>query len=228
MRKFVIAALGVAALASAGSPAMAQFGGFKAPRMPGVMGASGGGGGGDIDGFLATTQKAEALTRISAVAVLEAVSSHEAVLQLREQLKAAEAKSDPKEREAALRQVTSDIAAQLAAVDYAARSKELERSLSDAQRKQLAVAVYNLALAILMDKEAVEKARDFAGAASANPMVAAQQGPKLLRVKDAAGSIGGQMGNLGKVGVGLPKLMSAAHLTALPTSSTELPRSVAD
>jgi hypothetical protein len=226
MKKLALAAAVISALASATSPAWAQFGGLKVPKMPGF--ASGGGSGGDIDGFLTTTERAESLTRVSAIAVLEAVSSHESVVQLRETLKVAEAKSDPKEREAALRQVTSDIAAQLAAVDFAARSKSLESSLSDAQRKQLAVGIYNLALAIMMDKQAVEQGRSLTEAASANPMAMAKQGPKLLKVKDAAGSIGGQMGNLSKVGMGLPKLMSAAHLTTLPSSSTDLPQTAMD
>ena len=51
----------------------------------------------------------------------------------------------------------------------------------------------------------------------------AMQGGKLVRVKDAVGAVGGQMGNLGKIAMGLPKLMSAAKLQALPTSSADKP-----
>ncbi|HVI31036.1 hypothetical protein [Phenylobacterium sp.] len=226
MKKHFAAALAVIAISGAAAPATAQIGALKA-RVPGLGGGAAAAPG-DIDSFLATTQQAEQLTRVSAISLLEAVSSKEEATRLRDLLKAAEAKSDPKEREAALRQVTADAAAQLAAVDFSAKSKELEAKATEAERRKIGVAVYNLALAILMDKQAVDQGRGLLQSAGANPMAMASGGGKLLKVKDAAGAISGQMGNLARISAGLPKLMSVGKLAALPTSTTDAPRAIAD
>lgn len=219
----------VACAALLAQPAMAQFGGLGGlggMKMPSMGG--GGGGGADIDGFLITTLQAEELVRRSSLAVLDAVGSHEKVLALRENAKAAAAIPDPKEREAAMRRVDADAQAQLAMVDYDAKAKELEGSVSADQRRQLGAAIYNLFLGILKDKEAVQRGQALTQSLASNPMGMAMQGGKLLRVKDAAGSIGGQMSNLLKIAGGLPKLMSVAKLNALPTSSSDQPKDVSD
>ncbi|WP_419255957.1 hypothetical protein ACN2C6_19465 (plasmid) [Caulobacter sp. ErkDOM-YI] len=222
LNRAALTALALALVANV-TPAAAQFSGLKAMKSVGAPSS-----GGDIDGFLATTQRAEALTRVSAISLLQAVSSREEADRLRSTMAAAEAQSDPKEREIALRRVASDAAAQLAAIDYDAKSKELERTATTEQRKQMAVAVYNLALGIMLDKSAVEQGHALTQSAMGNPMGMATQGAKLLRVKDAASSISGQMGNLAKILTGLPKLMSVAKLTALPTSTADLPKSAVD
>lgn len=222
----VCLAVACTALAAQSTPALAQFGGLKMPGLGG--GGGGGGGGGDIDGFLIGTQQADELVRNSAFAVLEAVSSHETVVELREKAKAAAAIPDPKEKEAAMRRVSDDAAAQLAAVNYDAKAKELEGTASAEQRRQLGTAVYNLFLGILKDKDVVQRAQAITQSAASNPVGMAMQGGKLLRVKDAGAAIGGQMGNLGKVAAGLPKLMSVAKLDALPTSSSDKPKAVTD
>lgn len=211
----------VTALATA-MPASAQIGGFKLPGVPGVP-QQNAGAAPDIDAFLVSTEQARELTRRSAVALLFAVANHEVAVKIQEEQKAAEATTDPKEKEAALRRVSDDAAAQLAAVDYDAKAKELEASASADQRKQLGAAVFNLALGILKDKDVAAQGAAITQSASRNPMGLATQGGKLIRVKDAVGAVGGQMGNLGKIAVGLPKLMSAAKLQTLPTSSADKP-----
>jgi hypothetical protein len=225
-RHLTCAAAAALILLAGASSASAQFGGLKGLKAMALP--NGGGGGGDIDAFLVSTQRGEDLTRVSSLALLEAVSSHEEAQKLRDTMQAAQALPDPKEREAALRQVTSDAAAKLAAVDFETKSKDLERTASAEQRKQVGVSVYNLALAILIDHQAVEQAHGITQSAASNPIGMATQGAKLLKVKDAAASIGGQMTNLAKISTGLPKLMSVAKLTALPTSTADQPKSAAD
>ena len=223
LNRAALAALALALVANV-TPAAAQFSALKAMKAAGSPSS----GGGDIDTFLATTQRSEELTRVSAISLLQAISSRDEAERLRATLAAAEAQSDPKEREAAIRKVSSDAAAQLAVVDYDAKSKELERTATTEQRKQIGISVFNLALAIMLDKAAVEQGHALTQSAMGNPMGMATQGAKLLRVKDAASSISGQMGNLGKISMGLPKLMSVAKLTALPASTAELPKTAAD
>ncbi len=103
------------------SPANAQFGGLKLPGRS-FSGAP------DIDGFLVSTEAARELTRRSAVALLVAITKHDEALRIAEEQKAAEAITDPKEREAALRKVETDADAQLAAVDLDTTSRKLENS----------------------------------------------------------------------------------------------------
>ncbi|WP_297509219.1 hypothetical protein [uncultured Caulobacter sp.] len=216
--KTMFAATGALLLLS--SQAHAQLGALIS-KVPSLGNRSSGSG--DVNGFLASAQKAEALTRISAVSLLESISSKEEAAALRARATAAEAVSDPKEREAALRQVSTDVTAQLAATDFASKSKELEGKATEAQRRQIGASVYNLALAILMDRQAIEQGRGLLN----NPMSLAQGG-SILKAKDAFSAVGGQMANLTKIGLGLPKLMSVGRLSALPTSAADAPKSVAD
>lgn len=220
-----LTALAVVAALATTMPAGAQIGGLKLPGVPGPLHQNAGASP-DIDTFLLSTEQARELTRRSAVALLFAVAKHEDAVKIQEEQKAAEAITDPKEREAALSRVSDDASAQLAAVDYDAKSKELEASASAEQRKAVAVSVFNLALGILKDKDVVAQGAAITQSASRNPMGMAMQGGKLIRVKDAVGAVGGQMGNLGKIAVGMPKLMSAAKLQALPTSSSDKPMAV--
>jgi len=219
-KKRLLFALAITAVVAQGAPAIAQFGGFKLPSVGG-----GGSGGADIDGFLRSAEQARHLTRISAVALLESVASHDAAVKIEDEQKAADAVTDPKEKEAALTKVSDDASAQLATIDYDAKAKELEATATAEQRRHLAVSIFNLALGILKDKDAVVQAQAITQSASRNPMMMATQAPKLMRVKDAASAIGGQMGNLGTIATGLPKLMSAAKLQALPASSADQPMS---
>jgi hypothetical protein len=218
MKKHLLGAAIIGAMLAQAPAASAQFGGL---HMPGQ--ASGPSAGGDIDHFLVTTAAARELTRISAVALLEAVSDHDTAARIDAEQKAAEATTDPKEREAALQRVSDDANAQLASIDYDTKAKELEASATDDERRRMAIAVFNLALGILQDKDAVVEAHAIVDSANRNPMGMAMQGPKLLRVKDAASNITSEMGNLGKIAGGLPKLMSVAKLQALPASSSDQP-----
>jgi len=216
----LLIALAITAVIAPGPPAIAQFGGLKLPTI-----SAGGGGGADIDGFLISTEQARHLTRVSAVALLESVASHDEAVRIEEEQKAADGVTDPKEREAALTKVSDDASAQLATIDYDAKAKEFDAKATAAQRHHLAVSIFNLALGILKDKDAAVQAHAITQSASRNPMMMATQAPKLMRVRDAVSAIAGQMGNLGTIANGLPKLMSVAKLQALPASSTDQPMS---
>ena len=231
----LIAALAATALVT--SPAAAQMPGLGGVKPAGLGVPKMGLGGKsdaqpaqtvDVEAYLSTIYRAEELTRISAFSILLAVSSKEEAQKLRDTLKAAEAKTNITERDAALRQVSSDVTAKLAAVDFAAKSKELEGSATADQRKQLGVGLYNLMLAILMDKQALDQGQALISSISSNPMLLAKQAGNIGRAKSAIASVGGQMGNLGKIAVNVPKLMSTAKLAALPKSASEKPKAAAD
>lgn len=227
-RKHLVGILALAAVAQAATPAFAQFGGLKLPAVPAkpATPAANAAAVPSIDQFLVTTEQARELTRRASVLLLKAVANHEDWVKIDEEQKAADAVTDPKEREAALSKVQADANAQLASVDFDAKAKEMEGHISEEQRKELAAAVFNLALGILKDKDVVLQGTAITESTVKNPILLATQGPKLIKVKDAVGAIGGQMGNLGKIAVGLPKLMSAAKIQALPTSSADKPQAV--
>ena len=91
LNRAALAALALALVANV-TPAAAQFSALKAMKAA----ASPSSGGGDIDTFLATTQRSEELTRVSAISLLQAISSRDEAERLRATMAAAEAQSDPK------------------------------------------------------------------------------------------------------------------------------------
>ena len=221
-RLIALLASSVVVLAVA-APATAQFG------LPNVL--RGGGASGsraDVDGFLVRARTAELLTRISADSIYAAVESQAKAEEIAARRKANAAIADPKERDAADRKLDAEVNATLATVDWDAEQKALQAQANTDRTKHLGVSIYNFALAVLKDQEVVTTGREIASSISSNPMQAVSMAGKLGAVKDSAGAIGSQMGNLTRIAGGIPKLMTVAKVTELPASASAAPMQAAD
>lgn len=214
MNKWFCSMFAVVALCAAPQLAQAQFGGFGALK---------GGGGADLDGFLKSADDAEVLMRKSSWNLAEALLAKDKLDTLKEKREAIEKLTDPKEKEAKLREMDKDVNAELAKVDYAAKSKELESDADSKKKEKTASGVYNFSLGALKDAELL---------AQGQKLVTTPPSPanatKLPRLKNFVSSVSAQMDSIGKVASGLKQLSSSVGLKALPTKASDKPREIAD
>lgn len=213
--------IGVAALALGMSSQIQAFGlGGLGNLVGGVTSGGGANAGQQIDDFLKTADEAHALTSKSVQILADALLTKEANDKLKADMEAAKAIQDPKEREANIRKVEADSLAALAKIDYEKNAKVKEIENDKKKQAQVGASIYNFMLALLKDKELVEKGSYLASSVSSNPLLIT----KLGKVTDVVTSISGQMGNMAKVASGLQKLSSVAKVTALPTKATDAPK----
>lgn len=210
--------IGVIALAFGISTQVQAFG------LGGLVGGNKSSGGGNaeqqIDDFLKTADQAHGLTAKSVETLAGALLTKEANDKLKADMDAAQATQDAKEKEANIRKVEADRMAALSKVDWAKGAKEIEKSNDKKKQAQVGSSIYNFMLALLKDKDLMEKGSSLASSAASNPMLVT----KLGKVKDVVGSISGQMDNMTKVATGLQKLSSVAKVTTLPTKATDEPK----
>ncbi len=178
----------------------------------------------DVETFLKTADDAHALTSKSVEVLGEALLTKEEIQKNSESLAAANKIQDPKEREAAIAKHEADVSADLAKVNYEAKSKELAKSNDKKKTSQIGASMYNFVLGLLKDQELAGQGSGLISSVSSNPMMAG----KALKVKDVMASISGQLGNMGKIASGLQKLNSVIKTTPLPTSSAAAPVAAAD
>lgn len=179
---------------------------------------------GDVDGFLKTAEEADGLIRKSADTLFKAVATKGELDAHADKVKAANQVADTKEKEAALKKASDDQQAQLAKVDFAAKSEDAKKTMDAKQKAQVGAAIYNFMLGMLKDKELLEKGQGIISSISGNPMAMT----KLSSVKDVMSSVSGQMGNISTIASGIQKLSSVVKLEALPTKTSDQPKPVAD
>ncbi len=193
--------------------------GFSKPKLP----ETGGGGAtaADVDAFLAKATDADALVTQAAEALFYAVADKAQIDKYDAEMKAAEAKADPKEREAAVREAHKSRDAALAEIDFEKAGKEKVALLDEAKKKKTGFAVYNLALGALVDVDLVAQGKKFVSGPP-SPAIAG----KLSEVKDAIARLASQADGLGKVVSKAKALMSVVKLDALPTSAADAPKAI--
>jgi hypothetical protein len=178
----------------------------------------------DIESFLKTADEAHALTNKSVKVLGDALLTKEDMQKNEADLEAANKLQDVKEREAAIAKAEEDLQAKLAKVNYAEKSKEMAKLNDKKKNAQVGASMYNFVLGLLKDKELIGKSSGLISSASSNPMMAT----KLIKVKDAAASISGQIGNMGKIASGLQQLSSTIKSMPMPTTDSAKPVSAAD
>jgi hypothetical protein len=213
---FAAVALVLAPQAQAGLPSLAK------PKLPGT-----GGGGGptmsDIDNFIASALVSEVLARKSEVQLARAVLAKEILDPLEQRRAAAEAMTDGKEKQAALRKVDQDREAALAKVDYQKVSNEEAAKWDEEKKTNVRDALFNLALCSLVDIELVDSGRKLAsGPPPADPAIAT----RIPLVNDTVSALGNQTKSLGKISGSTKTLTTVVKLDKLPTSASEKPREV--
>jgi len=179
---------------------------------------------GDVDAFLKTAEEADGLVRKSSDTLFQAVATKQQLDAHADVVKAANAVTDPKEKEAALKKASDDQQAQLAKVDYAAKSDEMKKSMDAKKSAQVSASIYNFTLGMLKNKETMEKGQGIIASISGNPMAIS----KLGKAKDVVSSVSSQMGNISTIASGIQKLSAVVKLDALPTKASDAPRPVAD
>ena len=220
MKTRIVLPLSLALAATISSQALAQFPGV--PGIPAMNGAASAPA--DIDGFLSSASTAEHLVGQSALHIDLALASGDQAQKLRDEQAAAAAIQDPKEKAAAVSKLEADAAATANALDYDAASKTLAAEKDANKSKEVGAAIYNLALGLLKDKDALDQGQAVVRAATSNPMNAMRMGAKLGQAKNAVSSLTAQVGYTPKIIGGLQKLSSVAKIDHLPTSSSEKPK----
>lgn len=209
----------VVVLALALVAAEANAFGFSKPKLP----ETGGGGAtaADVDTFLGKATDADGLVTRAADALFSAVADKAQIVKYDQEMKAAEEKADPKEREAAVREAHQSREATLAGIDFEKAAKEKVALLDEAKKEKTGSAVYNLALGALVDMDLVAQGKKLVSGPP-SPAIAG----KLPEVKDALARLASQADGLGKVVSKAKALMSVVKLDALPTSAADAPKPI--
>ena len=213
---FFAAAIGLAVSMSAN----AQFGGLLGGSKSDSKGASAA----DVDGFLTAAADADSLIRKSSDTLFSAVASKQEIDKYNEDLTAANALTDPKEKDAAIKKAQDDSQAVLAKEDFAKKTDELKKTADAKKKQQVGAAIYNFVLGALKDKELLDRGQGIISSISSNPMMVT----KLGKVKDVVGSISSQMGNVSTIASGIQKMTSVVKLDSLPTKASDQPVANAD
>ena len=178
----------------------------------------------DPEVFLKTAAEADGLVRKSADTLFLAVATKDQIDAQADTLKAANAITNAGEKEAAVKKAQDDQQAQLAKVDWSAKSTEIGKTMDAKKKEQIGASIYNFVLGMLKDKELVSQGQGLISSLSSNPMALG----KLGKVKDVMSSLTGQMGNIGTIASGIQKLSSVVGLKALPASASDKPQANAD
>lgn len=192
--------------------------------------ASAGSGGGSVsraslDKLYKLVAEAETLLDKSVNIALSMVANKEETEKITQRQKEIEKIQDPKEKEAAMKKVQEDkIAIVAKATEKAETAKKIE-SLDGTQKKLFGASVYNVVLAALKDKEAVETSKSLSTALKSNPTAAASFSNDVPRVTNIASSLPEQAKKATDLGSALTKLAKTAKVeVAVPASAADAPK----
>jgi hypothetical protein len=153
------------------------------------------------------------------------VANKEEAEKYNQRLKEIEKIQDPKEKESAMNKFAEDrIAIVTKATEKAETAKKIE-SLDGTQKKLFGASVYNVVLAALKDKEAVESSKNLSTSLKSNPTAAASFSADVPRVSSIASSLPEQAKKAADLGSALTKLAKTAKVeVAMPASAAADPR----
>ena len=197
---------------------------FGLPKLGKTNSAGSGNVEADIKAFLQTADEARTLTGQSAFSLGQALLTKTEMEAAAAALAAANAITDPKEKEVAKAKVMTDVQAQLAKVDFDAAAKELAKANDKKKNALIGNSMFNFVLGLLKDKELASRGSALASSVASNPMLLSKAG----EVKDVLSSLSGQMGDMGKIATGLQKMASTIKSVPLPTSASAAPVAIAD
>jgi hypothetical protein len=201
----------------------AVAGPFDSMKNLASAGSSGGGGSvsrATLDKLYKLVTGAEALLDKSVSIAFSMVANKEEIEKFTQRQKEIEKIQDPKERDAAMNKFREDQNAIVTkATEKADTAKKIE-SLDGKQKKLFGDSVFNVVLAALMDKEAVETSKSLSTALKSNPTAAASFSNDVPRVTNIAASLPEQAKKATDLGSALTKLAKTAKVeVALPSSA---------
>jgi hypothetical protein len=175
----------------------------------------------DPDTFLHTAKDAEGLLSQSLSSMSRALLSKEKVAALKAQQQAADATTDPKEKEAKNLEVMKSESAQVNEATSDAGFKGSVDKMDSEKRAQLGDSAYNFMLGVLKQGVLQGQSKGLISGMTSNP---ANMG-KLGAVKDAASSISNQLSITSTLASKMPAVFSTVGVKA-PASADEKPRVV--
>jgi hypothetical protein len=208
----------------------AVAGPFDSMKNLASAGSSGGGGSvsrATLDKLYKLVTGAEALLDKSVNIAFSMVANKEEIEKFTQRQKEIEKIQDPKERDAAMNKFREDQNAIVTkATEKADTAKKIE-SLDGKQKKLFGDSVFNVVLAALMDKEAVETSKSLSTALKSNPTAAASFSNDVPRVTNIAASLPEQAKKATDLGSALTKLAKTAKVeVAMPASAAAAPKPV--
>ncbi len=212
--KIAIAILAVSA-ALASPHAVAQFGGL----ISALVGGGGSSSAPNPDEFLKSALTAEKLMNNSVVLMATSLSTKEKSAELVAARAAANAMTDPAEKQAKKLEVQKSEQAALAQALADSNVDQKVKAMDVKQKGELAAASFNFMLALLQDKALVGQASSLISSISSNPMNLT----KIGSIKDVASSLGNQISDASKVAGKMPAIFSAVGIQP-PTSKDEKPK----
>lgn len=195
---------------------------FGLGDLPGFGGSGSKAAAPDPDAFLKSAVIAEKMMNNSVALLSRSLTSKENAAKLEAEKKAAQAVTDPAERQAKLTEVRKS---EIAAVNEALNDAQLQESIKkmDSQKKdELAGAAHNFILSLLLDKDLVGQSSSLLSSMSSNPAYLS----KLGTIKNVASSLSNQISDASKVAGKLPDIFAAVGVKA-PVSKDDKPKVVA-
>lgn len=209
--------LAILACTTVAIPALAGF-----PSIPGLPSTGKPASGAiDPDTFLQTAKDAEGLLGQSLSSMSKALLSKEKVADLKAQQKAADAITDPKEKEAKNLEIMKSQAAQVNEATSDAGFKGSVDKMDADKRAQLGDSAYNFLLGVMKQGVLQGQSKGLISGMASNP---ANLG-KVGSVKDAAASIGNQLSITSTLATKMPAVFSTVGVKA-PASADDKPKVV--
>ncbi len=179
----------------------------------------------DLDKLYGLLSEADILLQNSLWATFRMLANKDEIQEMEAKLKAIENIPDPKERDAKRQEFREDLKAKVETALMRQETQKKVAEMSKEQRQLFANAIFNILLAGLMDKEAVEKAQQLSKAIQGNPTYAASFANDLGKIKDICTTLPPQIDKTVRIGNNLAKCAQSNKIeVALPKSAADKPQ----
>jgi len=176
----------------------------------------------DLDGLYALCCDADNLLQKSVDLTFNMLANKDELQKMELRMREANNIKDPKEKEAAINKIEQDKAALVQKYLDEQQISQKMQSLNAEQRKLLGNAIYNILLASLKDKDAVEKAQQLTQKIQANPAASTSYAGDLPKLKDIVTGVPPQADKAVTLGTNLTKVARANKIeVAVPKSSSD-------
>jgi len=176
----------------------------------------------ELDNLYILVSEADNLLQKSLVTVLKMVANKDEIEEIARRLKEIENIKEPKEYRSAMDTVVSDAQSVIERAMEKQKTQEKIQALDAQQKQLLGNTIFNIFLAGLKDKAAVEKAQQLSQAIQSNPASGASLAADLDKIRTIITTLPPQIDKTFKIGNNLAKLAQANKIeAAIPKSSSE-------
>jgi len=177
---------------------------------------------GAIDGVYGLLAEADTLLKKSVDITFKMLANKDEIEQYERRMKEIESIKDPKEKEAETIKVEQNKMTIVAKATEQKDTADKVQNLDAEQKKHLVNSIYNIFLAGLKDKDALEKSKQLSQGIKSNPSLAVTFAGDATRLTDVVSNLPSQIDKIYNFGGNLSKLAQESKIeVALPKSSTE-------